>query len=300
MTNRRPRHTEPSANVALAGLIKGMLPGCTVRPEQTRLIADRPSLRLDIAVTAPDRAPVVVEAEYLPAHTAEVEATSRLGLRVVDEPNPIEAAVALRYPEDLGYAEDLRTVIAAADLSYCVLTQDGEDVQRFPSAGWLDGDVTDLADLIRLVSVPQRAVTAATEALEEGINRGVALLHDMAATRPGIALDVARLLGMTDNVQTRRMACAIVANALLFHERLAGRHATIKPLHRVCGPSVANPQRAVADAWRHILDVNYWAIFAIVRDLVEQLPPDTAAGILHILRETAQRITATGAMSRTT
>lgn len=57
------------------------------------------------------------------------------------------------------------------------------------------------AGLIRHVSVPQRAVTAATEALEEGIPRGVAKLHDMVATRLGIALDVARLLGMTDNVQ---------------------------------------------------------------------------------------------------
>ena len=296
MTTRRPRHTEPSANAALADLLKGMLPGCVVRPEQTRLIAGRPGLQLDNLVTAPDRAPVVVEAEYLPAHTAEAEAAARLGLRVVDEPNPIEAAVALRYPADLGYADDLRVAIAAADLSYCVLTQDGKDVQRFPAAGWLAGAVTDLADLIRLISVPQRAVTAATEALEEGIDRGVALLHDMAATRPGIALDVARLLGMTDNVQTRRMACAIVTNAMLYHERLAGRHAAIKPLHLVCGPSVANPQRAVADAWRRILDINYWAVFAIARDIVEQLPPDAAAGLLEVLRETAQRITASGAI----
>ena len=296
MTTRRPRHTEPSANAALADLLKGMLPGCVVRPEQTRLIVDRPGLQLDNLVTAPDRAPVVVEAEYLPAHTVEAEAAARLGLRVVDEPNPIEAAVALRYPADLGYAEDLRVAIAAADLSYCVLTQDGEKVQRFPAAGWLTGAVTDLADLIRLISVPQRAVTAATEALEEGIDRGVALLHDMAATRPGIALDVARLLGMTDNVQTRRMACAIVTNALLYHERLAGRHAAIKPLHLVCGPSIANPQRAVADAWRRILDINYWAVFAIARDIVEQLPPDAAAGLLDVLRETAQRIAASGAV----
>ena len=296
MTTRRPRHTEPSANAALADLLKGMLPGCVVRPEQTRLIAGRPGLQLDNLVTAPDRAPVVVEAEYLPAHTVEAEAAARLGLRVVDEPNPIEAAVALRYPADLGYADDLRAAITAADLSYCVLTQDGEKVRRFPAAGWLTGAVTDLADLIRLISVPQRAVTAATEALEEGIDRGVALLHDMAATRPGIVLDVARLLGMTDNVQTRRMACAIVTNALLYHERLAGRHAAIKPLHLVCGPSVANPQRAVADTWRRILDINYWAVFAIARDIVEQLPPDAAAGLLRVLRETAQRITASGAI----
>ena len=296
MTSLRSRHTEPSANAALADLLKGMRPGCVVRPEQTRLVAGRPSLQLDNVVTAPDRAPVVVEAEYLPAHTVEAEAAARLGLRVVDESNLIEAALALRYPTDLGYTDDLRAGITAADLSYCVLTQDGEDVQRFPSAGWLAGSVTDLADLIRLVSVPQRAVTAATEALEEGIDRGVALLHDMAATRPGIALDVARLLGMTDNVQTRRMACAIVTNAMLYHERLAGRHAAIKPLHRVCGPSVADPQRAVADAWRRILDINYWAVFAIARDIVEQLPPDAAAGLLGVLRDTAQRIAASGAI----
>ena len=71
MTTRRPRHTEPSANAALADLLKGMLPGCVVRPEQTRLIAGRPGLQLDNLVTAPDRASVVVEAEYLPAHTVE-------------------------------------------------------------------------------------------------------------------------------------------------------------------------------------------------------------------------------------
>ena len=47
-------------------------------------------------------------------------------------------------------------------------------------------------------------------------------------------------------------------------------------------------------AWSHILNINYWAIFAIARDIVSQLPSDTAAHILGALRETAQNITTAG------
>ena len=294
MPHQQARQTEPSVNVALGELLKRMLPGCTVRAEHTRLIVGHPGLQLDNLITAPDRAPVVVEAEYLPAHTVEPEATARLGLAVVGEPNSIEAAIALRYPADLGYADDLRAAIAEAGLSYCLFTKAGEDIRRFPTAGWLNGSVADLADLIRLVSIPQHAVDAAATALEEGINRAVTILHDMAATRPAIAARIAGLLGMADVSQTRRMACAILANALVFHERLAGMHANVKPLRLVCGPSATNPQDEILAAWSHILDINYWAIFAIARDIVSQLPSDTAARILGTLRETAQDITTTG------
>ena len=103
----RSHQTEPSANAALADLLKGMLPGCTVRAEHTRLVAGRPALQLDNLITAPDRAPVAVGAEYWPAHSVEPEAIERLGLPVVGEPTPIEATIALRYPADLGYAADL-------------------------------------------------------------------------------------------------------------------------------------------------------------------------------------------------
>ncbi len=294
MPHQQARQTEPSVNVALGELLKRMLPGCTVRAEHTRLIVGHPGLQLDNLITAPDRAPVVVEAEYLPAHTVEPEATVRLGLAVVDEPNSIEAAIALRYPADLGYADDLRAAIAEAGLSYCLFTKAGEDIRRFPTAGWLNGSVADLADLIRLVSIPQHAVDAAATALKEGIDRAVTILHDMAATRPAIAAHVARLLGMANVSQTRRMACAIIANALVFHERLAGMHANVKPLRLVCGPSATNPQNEILAAWSHILDINYWAIFAIARDIVSQLPSDTAARILGTLRKTAQDITTTG------
>ena len=289
-----PRHTEPSANNAMGSLLEGMLSRSVVRSENTQAISGRPALQPDILVTAPGLAPVVVEAEYMPAANVEPEARSRLGLEVAANGRVMEAAIALRYPEDVGDAHDLRAALSSTRLSYCVFTEGAEDVHRFPESGWLDGSVEDLAGMVRLVSVPQRAVNRAATALQGGIDGAARLLDELNETRSGITMSIARRLGMTNVPQTRRMACAIIANALVFHERIAGMHEGVKPLALVCGDGVDNPQGEVLAAWRDILDINYWAIFAIARDILEQLPAGDAARILRRLRETAQSVHATG------
>ena len=289
MVSQRPRHSEPSANNELGDLLRAMLSRCQVRSENTQLIEGRAGLQLDNLITAADRAPVVVEAEYEAAGTAEGDAAARLGLRVVGEVHPIEAAIALRYPDAVRFADHLRDALNAARLSYAVLYQDGS---RFPEAGWLEGSVADLADLIRLVSVPQDAVDRAANAMEQGIERAAVVLNRMAEQRPNITPAIARLLGLSDVPQTRRMAGAIIANAMLFHQRIAGRHDTVKPLRLVCGPNVANPQDETLAAWEAVLGINYWAIFAIAKDILEQLPARDAALMLSELYGTAQEIEA--------
>ena len=62
---------------------------------------------------------------------------------------------------------ELRAALTDANLSYCVFTEEAGGVNRFPESGWLDGSAEDLADLVRLVSVPQRAVDEATTTLQE-------------------------------------------------------------------------------------------------------------------------------------
>ena len=289
-----PRQTEPNANNALGDLLKGMMPGRQVWSENTRAISGSPGLRPDIIVTAPGRSPVVIEAEYVPARTVEEEAVSRLGLEVAVDGRVIEAAIALRYPDAIGDATDLRAALSSARLEYCVFTEGGDDAQRFPESGWLDGGVDDLADMVRLVCVPQRAVRKAADTLEEGIEGAAKLLDEMSKLRPGITTGIARLLGMIDVPQTRRMACAIVANALVFHERIAGMHTEIDPLAMVCGDGVDNPQGEVLAAWNDILEINYWAIFAIAKDILAQLDSADAAIILRRLRNTAQSVKAAG------
>ena len=48
---------------------------------------------------------MVIEAEFMPAATAEQEAVDRLGLEVTDGRRTIEAAIALRYPEGFEFAD---------------------------------------------------------------------------------------------------------------------------------------------------------------------------------------------------
>ena len=288
------RHTEPAVNNSLGTLLQGMLPRSHVRSENTQAIVGHSGLRPDILITAPGRSPVVIEAEYLPAATAEVEAKERLGLDVTEDGRRIEAVIALRYPIDLGDADDLRAALTESRISWCVFTEESAGVTRFPESGWLDGSVGDLADLVRLVSVPQRAVDEAATTLQEGIDAAAKVLDELNTTRSGITMAIARLLGMTDVPQTRRMACAIIANAMIFHERIAGMHPTVRPLGLVCGDGIPNPQGEMLAAWTDILAIDYWAIFAIAKDVLEQLPSADAARILRRLRNTAQAVHSAG------
>ena len=289
-----PRQTEPNANNALGGLLQEMLPRNQVLSENTQAIAGHPGLRPDILITASGRSPVVIEAEYMPARTVEPEARSRLGLEVASNGRIIEAVIALRYPDDVAEAHNLRASLSSARLDYCVFTEGASGMQRFPESGWLEGSVEDLADMIRLVSVPQRAVCQAAATLEVGIEGAAKLLDEMEELRSSITMAIARRLGMINVPQTRRMACAIIANALVFHEHIAGMHREVKPLATVCGDGVDNPQGEVLSAWDDILKINYWAIFAIAKDILEQLPSGDAANILRRLRDTAQSVNATG------
>ena len=283
--------TEPSANYALGEQLGQMLPSYDVLYENTRQIVGNSALQPDILITAPGRAPVVIEAEFMPAYHAEEEAKGRLGLEVKNTARQIDAAIALRYPDGTADTDDLSAAVSNARLSYCVCYQDGT---RFPASGWLEGSVEDLADLVRLVSVPQRAVDEAADALEKGIDRTAAILGQLAESRPDVVTSIAGLLGMSEVLQTYRMAGAIFANAMVFHERLAGLHG-VKPLSQLCSTSVANPKSNILDAWTQILEVNYWPIFSIARDIVEQLPAAEASQLLSNLRATVEDVAATGA-----
>ena len=247
------RQAEQNANIALGTLLTRMLPTCAVKTERTRVIVDNPGLRPDILITGADRAPVVIEAEFMPAITAEQEAIYRLGLETQDGRRPIEAAIALRYPDGFEFEDYLDGGLADARLEYAVFYKDGT---RFPESGWLQGTPADLADIARLVSVPQSAVDKAADALEDSIDRAAAILKELNERLPAITQTVAALLGMSDVPQTHRMACAIIANAMVFHDRVADIHGDIKPLRLVCSRDVANPQREIGDEWTRILAIN--------------------------------------------
>ena len=288
------RQTEPSVNSALGALLQRMMRGADVRSERVRSVVDQPGLQPDIIITERGRAPIIIEAEFEPALTVEADARSRLGLEVVDVRRSVETVIALQYPESVANSDALDTALSDARLSYCVLHAE-ESESRFPESGWLSGSVSDLADMIRLVSVPQKVVNDAADALERGIERVAAILDELDRDRSGVTMEIARLLGMVNVPQTRRMACAIIANALVFHERIAGMSDNdVKPLSLVCGRDVPNPKGETLGAWLEILKINYWPVFAVARDILNQIPSNAAARVLNTLELTVEEVHAAG------
>ena len=288
-----PRHTEPSLNTTLGNLLQPMLGRAVVRSENVRAFAGRPNLQPDILITGEDRAPVVIEAEYVPARNVEREARSRLGLLPTGESHRIESVIALRYPvRDLREAPDLTAELAGAQLSYCLLSVEKytdppkpkiASVARFPQSGWLEGSIADLADLIRLASVPQLAAEEAADTLQEGIDRAATALEGLEQSHPAVNPEIARLLGMENVPQTRRMAGAILANALIFHQRISGIHPQIQPPTAVSGHRAAYPKEDTLAVWDEILDINYWPIFDVASRILTVIPAESANFILRNL-----------------
>ncbi len=298
--------SEQALNIELGNQLAKMLPGfSTIEAERTKVLAKKPGKRPDISITGQGRAPVIIEAEFDPAINVEEEAKGRLKSRLKNQSLPVESVIALIYPHELRQANNLKASLAKTRLRYRALYA---NENPFPEHGWLEGSISDLADLIHLIAVPKSAFDQATDTLMAGIDSAVSVLENSDAIH--LTDEIFSLLGLADvlktkdlpeakkrelkNTQTRRIAGAIIANALIFHERIAGVHQHIRPIDHVCGHFADNPKQDTLDAWQSILSINYWPIFDAAKNIIHLLPAREASQILEILKNAAESIQKAG------
>ena len=234
----------------------------------------------------------------------ETESREHVGQRIDGQPHKIEAAIALRYPNRIATVDDIDEELKKTkDLQYCAVYPKGK---RFPTTGWLTGSVCDLADLIHLVDVPETAFQKCADDLIGAIDSiNESYFFPVDKTEMSIINKIFKLLGLTENPkdkaesktkrgkqkrkQAGRMSGAIIANALLFQERIAKHYEDIPPIHQLfCQPGGA--QQAALEAWQKILDINYWPIFKTAKDIVYELDAETAGKILERLADEAKKI----------
>ncbi len=296
------RSSENRATAALERRIKKVMHG-----RRTRVESRIPSGKFpDITITATGRSPVVIEAKWMdvPEHKVEEQAREHVGQRIDGQPHKIEAAIALRYPNRIATVDDIdKELKKTKDLEYCAVYPQGK---RFPTTGWLTGSVCDLADLIHLVDVPETAFDKAAEDLETRINEAVSMFPPLAKLNEGPVHKIFKRLGLTEDpkakqekppkrrsekrTQVGRISGAIIANALLFQERIAAAYTDIDPIHKVCGRHVSNRQQNALETWRKILDINYWPIFDAAIEIIDALTAHPASEVLRILAGAAERI----------
>lgn len=299
---------EQTINIALGELLQEVGESWTTRAEPVGRVFDEGG-RPDILVEKPDGWPVVIEAEVGNHRQAEIEAQSRLGNRLVGSTHTVHASIALIYPASLREHEGraLREALRASPLEYALYTvgADGETA-RFPNAGWLQGSLSELAVLLHRSSIPAWRVEALADALEAGIVRAEGTLTHAHPLGSALGEALASVLGQSDDEQrqTRRMAMAVLVDALIFHEALAEAQLDVvdettgvsRPVRSpaACRTSGAFLPSQLLDEWTKILGVNYWPIFHTASSLLEALPTQTATAILNALWETTEQLVVGG------
>ncbi len=293
------RQTEGSINHDLAAALRQLHPAWTeqtVLAESTDVLTEGAGRRPDIVITNTARAGgVIIETEVAPARTVETDALARLGGTFSADGSPVEQVVAVRIPV---VARAPGTQLASLRYSYRICTKDIGSVSWFPANGWLEGTLSDLAGFVETVAVSPRQLAEGVNILESSVRQAATIIRGgMEEAYPAGLNQMAAILHQRDGEQTTRMAAAIIANALTVHSAIAAVDPAIRSLTEPSMRGYDNSllQSEVLASWRAILDVNYWPIFSVAREILSEIDEAVAGQALTRLGEAASRLRGLGA-----
>ncbi len=259
--------------------------------------------RPDIIVTELHVSPVVIETEVFPAITVESEAKSRLGKLIKPSRRKILSSIAVRLPERFREKQGkslIGEIERADDLEFSLFTGNTPtNYTRWPSSGWITGNISDLSYLVQSASVPPEVIDEAANTLIDGVSAAAGLLSEANITYPGLIGRMCQDLHQENNEQTRRMAATILANAFVFHQILAGgsdKLANIDSIEELSHSKHGVSLRKVMNEWRKILTINYWPIFDIACKVLSHTPSVISDPMIEILSTTADELEKKGVM----
>ena len=287
---------EHTINVALGEVLSDLRRSWTVHAEEIGGLLDDGG-RVDILIQDTTGWPVVVEAEREHHAAAESDAIARLGRTVAQTDKTIETAIALVHSEALLSltGNELRETVSATDaFEYALYSRRTERApERLPAAGWLRGNVRDLAMLIRRAAAPAARVDELAQELERGVEQAANRLTERHPIQSPRGQQFAELLRQEDDEhgQTRRIGMTVLANALIFHTALADANFIVpardgpRPLLPVerFHDDISWFQGELSAEWAAVLRSNYWPIFATARELVRLMPQRAGTLVLERL-----------------
>lgn len=246
----------------------------------------REGARPDVIVRLDGRV-VVVETELEPALTVEADALSRLGM-VIDGA-AVENVFAVSVPARIRSVSQryLEERLASATLEWQEWRSDGTSGPK------LSGDVSELGRAVSAASSPGGDLDAAVEILDGGVRRAGSQL----GRAPGALARVSRIFGAEPGVESANMATLMITNAMVFQDRLARDEAYYQPVSAAMRNGRFS-RISLIQAWDTILNVDYYPIFSMAREVVAELSEVEAADILEECARTASELMGMGAVGR--
>lgn len=274
------RSHESVINDALATLFR----------EREGLVAASETLRTgtrpDIIVRTPD-GPVIVEVEFEPASTVEADALSRLGIEI--DGRKVQVAFALAIPEAIRTVpqQHLQARLATTNMRWQEWRSDGTSGPK------IVGSFATLARSVQQATVPTADLEEAVTTLDEGARRAGARLYGS----PGTLARVASVFGSPPGDEPANMGALVIINAMTFQERLASINPDILPLETTRDQGRISKTRLIR-AWDIILDIDYWPIFKMAREVVSKLSDVEACEVLDECASTAEKLLSMGMVGR--
>ena len=247
-----------------------------VQCERLQSLTGERARRPDIIVQSPDSYPVVIETEW--NTPADRDALSRLGQVLVRNMLPIRSAVAVGIPNEARHWSDqeierrlgidggveLRLACHMSEVSSAIATESVGDPVRWPSVGWVIGDVSDLAELVEDATAPPALLERTTLRVAEQITGYAGALSESLDKQA--AREIAHQLGQQSSEQALRLACCIWMTSWRLHSVLSRiprlRDLGLKPISELrAHPDAPVTLTEVRRAWTLILNYNYKSIF---------------------------------------
>ena len=283
--------TEHTLNDELGNLLDRMRRRWRVQAEPLGEI-EGSAQRPDILITEDGALPLIIEHEISPARNVEQEARERLGLHLRASGREIQVVIALKSPSALTYGKSgaalRRRWMDCEELNYAMYRRlRGGELERWPAAGWLNGTLRGMALFIQQAMRPGDEIDDLADTLQTKIEQAANIFNETWPHDDRRAGELLRehLRLEDDGIQTRRMAMAILANALIFQQSLAPQLEGIEPPSRLYVEGQLT-QEPVVRQWRRILEINYWPIFHVAAQILAWMDrPRVAAEILGLLHE---------------
>lgn len=242
--------------------------------------------RPDIVARLP-AGPVVIEVEIKPAPTVDADALARLGMEI--DGQKVQNVFAVTVPGLIRSVAQARMYerMAATRLEWREWRADG-------SAGPMHrGIPADLGHAVQRATPPPGNLDDAVDLLDAGTRRAGSRLY----SAPGTLGRISEVFGADTSDECANMAALVIINAMVFQERLAVANEAYRP--------VASARRnkqfsrlTLLRIWEDILEIDYYPIFSMARDVLESMSEVEASGVLGECAETASALLGMGAVGR--
>ena len=243
--------------------------------------------RPDVIVRLPQAAPVILEIELEPARTVDADALSRLGMEL--DGAKVQNVFAVTVPARLRTVDQQRLFdrLAAATLQWREWRSDGTSGPK------LSGTVAELGNAVTIAIPPSGDLEETVNILDEGARRAGSMLY----TAPGTLARVAKVFRAPPGDEVAHMAALVIINAMLFQDRLAREQEMFQPAVAAHRDGVFS-SAVLLQLWEAILEVDYYPIFIMAKDVVEEFTGFEGPHILRECARTAQHLLGMGAVGR--